>query len=89
MSQALPASKQLNLNKLSDADGSQIQWLTTLSETDFSGCLCIHEKLREFTDSQEVYYPNKSTDNLIKMPQWEEIRGLAKDVLQAFNFHKK
>jgi len=41
LSQALPAPKQLNLNKLSDADGSQIQWLTTPSETDFSGCLCI------------------------------------------------
>jgi hypothetical protein len=27
-SQAQPAPKQLNLNKLSDAGGSQIQWLS-------------------------------------------------------------
>jgi hypothetical protein len=29
LSQALPAPKQHNLNKLCDAGGSQIQWLTT------------------------------------------------------------
>ncbi|MBS0606474.1 MAG: hypothetical protein KF898_03440 [Parachlamydiales bacterium] len=28
LSQAKPASKQLNLNKLGDADGSQIHWLS-------------------------------------------------------------
>ena len=36
MSQALPVPKQLNLNKLSDAGGSQIQWLSDAARTDFS-----------------------------------------------------
>ncbi len=35
LSQAKPAPKQLNLNKLGDAGGSQIQWLPTLAKTDF------------------------------------------------------
>ena len=37
LSQAQPAPKQLNLNKLSDAGGSQIEWLPTPSKTAFSG----------------------------------------------------
>ena len=41
LSQAKPTSKQLNLNKLGDADGSQSHWLPTLLKTDFSYCLCI------------------------------------------------
>ncbi len=34
LSQAKPTQKQLNLHKLSDAGGSQIQRLTTPAETD-------------------------------------------------------
>ena len=51
LSQAQPAPKQLNLNKLSDAGGSQIEWLPTPSKTAFSGCLGIYRnnlKNREF-----------------------------------------
>ncbi len=36
LSQAKPMPKQLNLNKLSDADGSQIHWQATLAKTDSS-----------------------------------------------------
>ena len=43
LSQALPAPKQLNLNKLSDADGSQMQRLPTQPKPNFSGCLGIHQ----------------------------------------------
>jgi 3',5'-cyclic AMP phosphodiesterase CpdA len=39
LNQASLASKQLNFNKLVDADRSQRQKLTTRLETDFSGCL--------------------------------------------------
>ncbi|MBU6383328.1 MAG: hypothetical protein KGR16_03325 [Verrucomicrobia bacterium] len=35
LGQAKPAPKQLNLNKLSDAGGSQKQWLPTLAEPTF------------------------------------------------------
>jgi len=41
LSQAQPAAKQPNLNKLGDGDGLQIQRLPTQSETDLRGCLCI------------------------------------------------
>ncbi len=34
LSQANPTPKQLNLNKLSDASGSQIHWQATLAKTD-------------------------------------------------------
>jgi len=44
LSQAKPASKQLNLNKLGDADGSQRQWLPTQPKTNFSSCLGINAK---------------------------------------------
>ncbi len=36
LSQAKPTPKQLNLNKLSDAGGSQIHWQATLAKTDCS-----------------------------------------------------
>ncbi|HSX10103.1 MAG TPA: hypothetical protein VLF94_00080 [Chlamydiales bacterium] len=35
LGQAKPALKQLNLNKLSDAGGSQKQWLPDAGRTDF------------------------------------------------------
>jgi len=41
LGQAQPTSKQLNLNKLSDADGSQIQRPATPSKIGFRGCLCM------------------------------------------------
>ncbi len=36
LSQANPTPKQLNLNKLSDAGGSQIHWQVALAKTDSS-----------------------------------------------------
>ncbi len=36
LSHAKPTPKQLNLNKLSNAGGSQIHWQTTLAKTDSS-----------------------------------------------------
>ncbi len=36
LSQAKPTPKQLKLNKLSDAGGSQIHWQATLAKTDSS-----------------------------------------------------
>lgn len=60
-----------------------------ITDNQYEVLMTLHRKLREFTDTYGVYYPNKSTAKLIKMPQWEEIRGLAKNVLRAFNFNKK
>ncbi len=47
----------------------------------------LHKKLRIFTDTFGVYSSIKSTEKLIQLPQWQEIRVLAKDVLIAFNYH--
>lgn len=59
-----------------------------ITEIQFEILMNLHQKLRIFTDSYGVYYPDKSTEKLIKMPEWREIRNLAKEVLNAFNFHK-
>ncbi len=42
LSQANPTLKQLNLNKLGDASGSQIHWLATLEKTDSSSYFSIN-----------------------------------------------
>jgi len=49
----------------------------------------LHKKLDIFTEIYEVFYPYKSTEQLINTPEWLEIRELAKTVLQAFNYQKK
>ncbi len=49
----------------------------------------LHKKLDIFTKTYGVFYPYKSTEQLINTPEWLEIRELAKTVLQAFNYQKK
>ncbi len=44
LSQAKPTPKQLNLNKLSDAGGSQIHWQATLAKNDSSSDFGIYQK---------------------------------------------
>ena len=58
-----------------------------ITEIQYEKLMILKEKLRFFTDTYGVYYPYKSTPKLIQMPEWEEIRGLAKNMLEAFNFH--
>jgi hypothetical protein len=48
--------------------------------------LQLHKKLRIFTDTYGVHYPYKSTQKLISMPEWEEIRCLAKNILEVFKY---
>ncbi|MEI8300775.1 MAG: hypothetical protein WCG10_04085 [Chlamydiota bacterium] len=49
----------------------------------------LHRELSEFTDMEGVCNPYKSTEKLVQMPKWQEIRNLAKQVLEEFNFHQK
>ncbi len=44
LSQATPIPKQLNLNKLGDAGGSQIHWPATLEKTDSSSYFGISQE---------------------------------------------
>lgn len=46
----------------------------------------LKEKIDNFKNKYNVYHPSKSTEELIKKPEWEEIRKLSKEVLIAFNF---
>ncbi len=48
----------------------------------------LHDKLRVFSDTQDVYSPEKSTEDLILLPQWQEIRDISKNVLKAFLYKK-
>ena len=50
--------------------------------------MTLHGKLRKFTDAYGVYSSDKSTEKLIVLPQWKEIRDISKKILSAFNFKK-
>ena len=49
--------------------------------------ITLHEKLRKFADTFEIYSSGKSTEKLIHLPQWQEIREASKKVLEAFKFN--
>ncbi|GAB4194273.1 MAG: hypothetical protein Tsb0015_17270 [Simkaniaceae bacterium] len=59
-----------------------------ITEGQYELLMKLHGKLRNFIDTYGVYSSKKSTEKLIALPQWQEIRDLAKKVLQAFNFKK-
>lgn len=46
--------------------------------------MVIHKKLIEFADTFNVFGLHKSTEKLIKLPQWQEIRNMAKNIVQSF-----
>jgi hypothetical protein len=59
-----------------------------ITESQYELLRTLHEKLRKFTDTFGVYSPGKSTEKLIQLPQWHEIRDMSKKVLKAFNYQK-
>ncbi len=59
-----------------------------ITDAQYDLLLKLHKKLRTFTDENDIYYPDKSTARVIKMPEWEEIRTLANEVLVAFDYRK-
>lgn len=60
-----------------------------ISESQYRLLMTLHEKLRKFTDAFGIYSPEKSTEKLIQLSQWQEIREISKKVLKSFNFNKK
>ncbi len=46
----------------------------------------LREKLDNFIDEHGVFSPEKSTEKLINLPGWEEIREISKNVLKLFNY---
>lgn len=59
-----------------------------ISENQHQLLMILHKKLRKFADTFGIYSPEKSTEKLIQLPQWQEIREISKNVLNAFNFNK-
>lgn len=59
-----------------------------ITENQYELLMILYKKLRIFTDTFGVYSPEKSTEKLIQLPQWQEIRETAKKVLEAFNIKK-
>lgn len=57
-----------------------------ITEIQYNALMILHSKLRNFTDIFRVYSSEKSTRNLIQLPQWQEIRDISKMVLKSFNY---
>lgn len=60
-----------------------------INENQYNLLIELKNKLRDFTDTFGVYSPVKSTEKLIQLPRWGEIRDLARKVIIAFNYQKK
>ena len=56
-----------------------------ITESQYHSLIQLRNALRKFTDTFAVYSSGKSTEELIALPQWEEIRHFAKAVLKEFN----
>ena len=60
-----------------------------ITESQHKLLMTLHNKLREFSDTFDVYSPTRSTEKLIQLPQWQEIKELSKKVLESFNFKEQ
>jgi hypothetical protein len=56
-----------------------------ITEGQYKLLMGLYSKLRKFADSFGVYSSVKSTEQLIKLPQWKEIREASKNALEVFN----
>ena len=56
-----------------------------ITKSQYELLMKLYKKLRVFTDTFDIYSSEKSTEKLIHIPQWQEIREIAKGVLEAFN----
>jgi len=56
-----------------------------ITEIQYKSVALLYSKLRKFTDTFQVYSRLKSTEQLIELPQWQEIREESKNVLKLFD----
>ena len=59
-----------------------------ITETQKTALVVLHKKLKEFKEKFRLYSPEKSTEKLIQLPEWQEIREIAKCVVEAFGYKK-
>jgi hypothetical protein len=55
-----------------------------ITECQYKLLMELYSKLRFFTDTFGVYSSVKSTEQLIKLPKWQEIRDISKKVIKSF-----
>jgi len=60
-----------------------------ITETQYKVLMTLRRKLDNFIDEYGVFAPEESTERLIELPQWQEIREISKRVLKDFNFKKR
>jgi len=60
-----------------------------ITELQYKLLIKLHVRLRNFTDTFGVYSDDKSTEELLELPEWQEIRVISKSVLKMFDFKKK
>jgi hypothetical protein len=60
-----------------------------ITEAQHKLLITLRDKLNNFKHDYHVYSPYKSTEKLIQLPEWKEIRKLSKDVIRSFNFQQK
>ena len=56
-----------------------------ISESQYKLLMTLYSKLRTFTDTFGVYSATKSTEQLIKLQQWQEIKEISKRVIITFD----
>jgi len=60
-----------------------------ITEIQHNLLLVLREKLDKFVDTYGIFSPEKPIEILIQLPEWQQIRDVAKKVLQAFNHDLK
>ena len=60
-----------------------------LTEVQYKLVVELRDKLNEFTVNCELVKPYRSDEELINLPEWQEIRDLAKKVCKSFNYKQK
>jgi hypothetical protein len=60
-----------------------------ITENQYQLLMTLYKKLRKFTDTFRIYSPEKSTEKLVHLPEWQEIREISKNILKVFNFNKR
>jgi hypothetical protein len=57
-----------------------------ITEKQYELLIILRDNLRKFTDDFDIYSYKKPTEQLIQIPEWNEIVKLSKKVVQSFNY---
>ena len=60
-----------------------------LTEVQYKLVVELRNKLDKFEDNCILSKPYKTEEQLVNLPEWQEIRDLAKKVCKSFNYERK